>query len=218
MVDPCLKFDFLMLDPAFDWVKFKRLANDIQRIPSTVEDLKKSELEGLLYYVEHHRREHIVKANDLAVANNCSMDRFLFDPILEALELTVKKELARRDAPAIQKRGRKKGEVRQLNEYFKDAGSFELWLQACFSAGGICKDGQSYKGIDEGGKLKKVAAMWEAAKDQGLIKTKIGDLEKVAQAIKDYFRFESLSKDVLTNAPNSALKRKTIEKIKELKP
>jgi hypothetical protein len=207
-----------MLDPAFDWAKFKKLANDIQRIPSTVEDLKKSELEGLLYYVAQHRREHIVKANDLAIANNWSLDSFLFDPILEALELTVKTELARRDTPAIQKRGRKKGEVRQLKGYFKDAESFDLWLQACFNAGGICKDGQSYKGITEGGKLGKVVAMWEAAKDQGLLKTKIGDLEKVAQAIKDYFSFESLSKDVLTNAPNSALKKKTIEKIKVLKP
>jgi hypothetical protein len=90
-----------MLDPAFDWVKFKKLANDIQRIPSTVDDLKKSELEGLLYYVEHHRREHIVKANDLAMENNCSIDSFLFDPTFEALELTVKNELARREAPEL---------------------------------------------------------------------------------------------------------------------
>lgn len=84
-----------------DWVKYKRLADEIILRPFTVKILTDDDLKALLYLVEYERQDHKRESALLAKANNWSPDSFPFNPILEAVELTVKNELARRSAPEL---------------------------------------------------------------------------------------------------------------------
>jgi hypothetical protein len=94
--------------------------------------------------------------------------------------------------------------VKPFRSIFKGENEFSKLINAICKCGLASQDGDTYKWTYDGQKLDGVGAMFEAAKDAGLLKDKLKNKSAISLGIRDFFGFDSLSHTTLDNInPNS---------------